>query len=199
MPASSQTVGSLIIDIRADLATLQADMNSVKDTIAKSSRQISSQMSRDMQETRQTLMLLRDDIGIGIPRELAKVIASSAAARTAIMAMSEAFVGLAFLNLAIEGFDKISSFLEKSSKQAAEEAKQTQDIAIAAQQAVDATAKRAEQLDLIGKGEDERHAIQQKYFQEELKQNQVRLAGLEAQIAAQTILMNMQVEAAGDA
>src|SRR6185312_5906960 len=113
MPASTQSVGSLVIDIRADLATLQADMQSVKDTIAKSSRQISQQMSRDMQETRQTLMLLRDDIGIGIPRELARVIASSGAARTAIMAMSDAFIGLAFLHLAVEAFDKIQSYLEK--------------------------------------------------------------------------------------
>lgn len=39
MPASTQSVGSLVVDIRANLASLQADMASVKDTIAKSSRQ----------------------------------------------------------------------------------------------------------------------------------------------------------------
>src|SRR6185312_7342359 len=164
MPASTQSVGSLVIDIRADLATLQADMQSVKDTIAKSSRQISQQMSRDMQETRQTLMLLRDDIGIGIPRELAKVIASSQLARTAIMGMSSAFVGVAFFNLAVEAFEKINGYLEKSAKQAEEEAKQTEALAYSAQQAVLATQQRAEALELIGKGEVERHALETKFL-----------------------------------
>jgi len=193
MSASTQSVGSLVIDIRADLAQLQADMNSVKDTIAKSSRQISSQMSRDMMETRQTLSLLRDDIGIGIPRELAKVIASSATARTAIMAMSEAFVGLAFINLGVEAFNKINGYLEKSAKQAEEEAKNTRDIANAAQLAVIATQQRQQALELIGKGEEERHALETKFLNDELAQQRVLLASAQAQLAVKLADMNLKM------
>lgn len=190
MPAATESIGSLVIDLRANVAQLQADMDQVKTVVTKSSAQLSSQMRSDMQETRQVLMLMRDDFGVGIPRELAKVIASSELARAAILGMSNAFIGLAFINLGVEAFNKIQGYLEKSSKQAEEEAKQTQTAVFAAQDLLQATSQRAEQLALIGKGEDERHAIQQKYFQEELAHNKLMLAGLRDQLAAKLALVN---------
>lgn len=196
MSAGTQSVGSLVIDLRANVAQLRSDMDEVKNTIAKSSREMSSQMKSDMNETRQVLALMRDDFGVGIPRELRKTIAESELARTAILGIKDALFGIAFLNLGLEAFNKLSTYLSDSSKKADEEAKHTRDIAIAAQDAVDATVKRAEKLELIGKGEEERAALQKKFFQEELTQNQIRLATLQAQINAKVVLMNLDAAAA---
>jgi hypothetical protein len=129
---STDTIGSLVIDLRANVAQLRTDMDAVKDTIAKSSREMSSQMKSDMTETRQVLALMRDDFGVGVPRELRKVIASSELARTALLGIKDALFGLAFLNLGVEAFNKISQYVEKAQQQTEEEAKNTRDIAIAA-------------------------------------------------------------------
>ncbi|HEY2361207.1 MAG TPA: hypothetical protein VGK36_08835 [Candidatus Angelobacter sp.] len=196
--AASDTIGSLVIDLRANVAQLQADMSDVKDIVTKSSAQMSSQMKQDMQEVRGTLALMRDDIGISIPREMRNMIASSEIARTAILALGDAFAGLAFLHLGIEAFSKLKDYFESAQNASAADAKNTMDIANAAQNAVDATIKRQEALALIGRGEDERHAIQQKYYQEELQQNKARLASLQAQIAAKTAAMVLDRAAALD-
>jgi hypothetical protein len=187
--AATDTIGSLVIDLRANVAQLQADMDQVKDIVTKSSAQMSSQMRSDMQETRQTLALLRDDFGVGIPRELRAVVASSETARTAIMAMSNAFVGLAFINIAVEGFKKLSEYLDSASAKAAQEAKSTLDIAFAAQQAVDATIKRNEALELIGKGEDDRAAIQAAFYATEKQRNTERLVALRGQLQARLAIL----------
>jgi hypothetical protein len=187
--SNTDTIGSLVIDLRANVAQLRVDMDAVKDTIAKSSREMSSQMKSDMNETRQVLAIMRDDFGIGVPRELRKVIASSELARTALLGMKDALFGLAFVNLGLEAFNKISEYIDKSSKAAAEEAKHTAEIAIAAEHSADATVKRREELELIGKGEEERHAIQKKFFDDELQQNKTRLAGLRGVLAARLAIL----------
>jgi hypothetical protein len=187
--SNTDTIGSLVIDLRANVAQLRVDMDAVKDTIAKSSREMSSQMKSDMNETRQVLAIMRDDFGIGVPRELRKVIASSELARTALLGMKDALFGLAFVNLGLEAFNKISEYIDKSSKAAQEEAKHTAEIAIAAEHSVDATVKRREELELIGKGEEERHAIQKKFFDDELQQNKTRLAGLRGVLAARLAIL----------
>jgi hypothetical protein len=187
--SNTDTIGSLVIDLRANVAQLRVDMDAVKDTIAKSSREMSSQMKSDMNETRQVLAIMRDDFGIGVPRELRKVIASSELARTALLGMKDALFGLAFVNLGLEAFNKISEYIDKSSKAAAEEAKHTAEIAIAAEHSADATVKRREELELIGKGEEERHAIQKKFFDDELQQNKIRLAGLQGVLAARLAIL----------
>jgi hypothetical protein len=107
MSAGTQSVGSLVIDLRANVAQLQVDMDQVKSLVQKSSREMSSQMKQDMNETRQVLALMRDDFGVGVPRELRKMIASSELARTALLGMKDALFGLAFVNLGIEAFNKI--------------------------------------------------------------------------------------------
>ncbi|HEV7520126.1 MAG TPA: hypothetical protein VGP89_03440 [Candidatus Angelobacter sp.] len=193
MPATSESIGSLVIDLRANVAQLRTDMDAVKETISKSSRETSSQMRADMQETRQVLALMRDDFGIGVPRELRKVIASSELARNAILGLSKAFFGLAFINLGIEVFSKISEHFTKAAEEAKKEAEQTRQIYEAAQKAVEATRARAEALELIGKGEEERHAIQKKHFEERLTQDRIHLASLQSEIAAKIALMNMDL------
>ena len=191
MSTSAESIGSLVIDLRANVAQLRVDMDEVKNTVAKSSREMSSQMKQDMNETRQVLALMRDDFGVGVPRELRKVIASSELARTAILGIKDALFGLAFINLGIEAFNKISEYIAESAKKAEEEAKHTRDIVDAAQKAVDATFQRREQLALIGKGEEDRAALQKKYFADEIERNKTRLAGLQAEIAAKVALLNI--------
>src|ERR1043166_4505727 len=191
MSTSAESIGSLVIDLRANVAQLRVDMDEVKNTVAKSSREMSSQMKQDMNETRQVLALMRDDFGVGVPRELRKVIASSELARTAILGIKDALFGLAFINLGIEAFNKISEYIAESAKKAEEEAKHTRDIVAAAQKAVDATFQRREQLALIGKGEEDRAALQKKYFADEIERNKTRLAGLQAEIAAKVALLNI--------
>jgi hypothetical protein len=186
---STDTIGSLVIDLRANVAQLRTDMDAVKDTIAKSSREMSSQMKSDMTETRQVLALMRDDFGVGVPRELRKVIASSELARTALLGIKDALFGLAFLNLGVEAFNKISQYVEKAQQQTEEEAKNTRDIAIAAQNAVDATLKRQEALELIGKGEEERAAIQRAFFEQEKQRNIERLKGLQSELGARLAIL----------
>jgi hypothetical protein len=193
MSATSESIGSLVIDLRANVAQLRTDMDAVKETISKSSRETASQMRADMQETRQVLALMRDDFGIGVPRELRKVIASSELARDAILGLSKAFFGLAFINLGIEVFSKISEHFTKAAEEAKKEAEQTRQIYEAAQKAVEATRARAEALELIGKGEEERHAIQKKHFEEQLTQDRIHLASLQSEIAAKVALMNMDL------
>jgi hypothetical protein len=199
MSGNAESIGSLVIDLRANVAQLRVDMDEVKSTIQKSSREMSSQMKQDMNETRQILALMRDDFGVGVPRELRKVIASSETARTAILAMSNAFVGLAFINLGVEAFKKISEWLAESKKHAEEEAKHTREIVEAAQKAVDATIQRAEKLELIGKGEEERAALQKRFFEEDLQRSKARLAGLQAELAAKLALLNVEVARTGHA
>jgi hypothetical protein len=194
---STESIGSLLIDLRANVAQLRTDMDEVKNTIAKSSREMSSQMKHDMQETRQVLALMRDDFGVGVPRELRKVIASSELARTAILGIKNALFGLAFINLGLEAFNKISEYLAESKKHAEEEAKHTREIVEAAEKAVDATIHRKEQLELIGKGEEERATLQRKFFDEELQRNKARLAGLQAEIAAKVALINLDIARTG--
>lgn len=191
MSGNAESIGSLIIDLRANVAQLRVDMDEVKSTIAKSSREMSSQMKADMQETRQVLALMRDDFGVGVPRELRKVIASSELARNAILGIKNALFGLAFINLGIEAYKKISDYLAEAKKHAEEEAKHTREIVEAAEKSVEATLHRKEQLELIGKGEEERAALQKKFFDEEIKRNKARLAGLQAEIAAKVALMNL--------
>lgn len=186
--SNTDTIGSLVIDLRANVAQLRVDMDSVKDTIAQSTKQITSQMKSDFAETKQTLALISAD-GFGIPRELRSVIASSELARTAILGIKDAILGIAFIDLGIKAFEKISQYVDASQKAAAEEAKYTQDTAIAAQNAVDATVKRKEQLDLIGKGEEDRAAIQDKFFKTELRQNTIRLQGLQGELAARMAIL----------
>jgi hypothetical protein len=188
MSASSQSVGSLIIDLRANVAQLQVDMDQVKDLVSKSSREMSSQMKSDMQDTRQTLALLSNDILV-IPRALRGVIAESELARNAIMAMGNAFIALTFIDLAVKGFEKISTYLDDAQKKSAAEAKSTLDIANAAQNAVDATIKRAETLELIGKGEQDRAAIQAAFFEQEKQRNVQRLQALQSQLQARLALL----------
>jgi hypothetical protein len=194
--SSTESVGSLLIDLRANVAQLQTDMDGVKNIIAKSSREMSSQMKADMTETRQVLALMRDDFGVGVPRELRKVIASSELARTAILGIKDALYAIAFINLGIEAFQKIAGWLAEAKKSAEEEAKHTHDIAEAAQKAVEATIQRGEKLALIGKGEEERAALQKKFFQDELEHSSAILKGLQAQIQAKILLMNIEAERA---
>jgi hypothetical protein len=192
--AGTQSVGSLIIDIRANLATLQADMDQVKSTVAKSSREMSSQMKQDMNETRQVLALMRDDFGVGVPRELRKIIASSEMARDAILGMSTAFFGLAFINLGVEVFKKIADYFSKAAEEAKKEAEETRQIFDNAQKAVDATRARAMALELIGKGEEERHAIEKKHFEEEIQHDKLRLASKQAQLALDLAAINLSLK-----
>jgi hypothetical protein len=179
------------------VAQLRVDMDEVKNTVQKSSREMSQQMKSDFTETKQTLALLSAE-GFGIPRELRGVIASSELARTAILGIRDALVGIALINLGLEAFNKISEYIDKSSKAAEEEAKHTRDIVDAAQKAVDATFQRREQLELIGKGEEERAALQKKFFEDEVARNKTRLLGLQAQIAAKVALVNLDALAAAD-
>jgi hypothetical protein len=169
-------------------------MDQVKATLTKSSREMSSQMKADMNETRQVLALMRDDFGVGIPRELRKVVASSELARTAILGLSTAFFGLAFINIGVEVFKKIYDHISASSEAAKKEAEATRQVFEAAQNAVEATKQRAEALELIGKGEEERHAIQKKYFDDEIKQDAMRLAAKRAQLAIDLAAVNLSLQ-----
>jgi hypothetical protein len=189
MAGSSQSIGSLVIDLRANVAQLQTDMDSVKDLVTKSSSQMSAQMRSDMQETRGVLSLLRDDFGITMPREIAKMVASSEQARTAVLAIGSAIQGIAVLGIAEAAFSKLFNYLEQAQEQAAAEAKSTQDVANAAENAVEATQKRAEALQLIGKGEDERAAAQKAFYQQELEQNANRLKGLQGELQARLAIL----------
>jgi hypothetical protein len=165
-------------------------MDDVKATLSKSSREISQQMKKDMEEVRGELALMRDDFGIGIPRELRKMIASSELARDALLALSEAFYGIAFIGLGVEAIQKVAEYFSEADKQAQEETKHTLESAAAAQKLVEATRDREYQLELIGKGEDERYQLEKAHFEEEIKQNQARLVMLQAQVNAKLALLN---------
>jgi hypothetical protein len=189
MAASTQSVGSLVIDLRANIAQLQADMDQVKDLVTKSSRQLSSQMKQDMAETRGVLALLRDDFGISLPREMRNIIAASAEARIAIMAVGNAITGLAFVNIGVEVFGKVSEYLTKSQEDATKEAEATHSIAFEAQNAVEATLKRQEALELIGKGEEARAKIQIDFFKKEKERDTDRLKDLQAELSARLAIL----------
>jgi len=105
-----QTLGALVIDLRANVAQLQADMDEIKTKVKQSSREMNSAMKSDFMETKQTLALVRDDLGVGIPREMRSVIASSELARDAILGIRDALIGIAFINIGVEFFEKIQKF-----------------------------------------------------------------------------------------
>jgi hypothetical protein len=168
MAAGTQSVGSLVIDLRANVAQLRADMDEVKSTIAKSSREMSSQMKQDMNETRQVLALMRDDFGVGVPRELRKVIASSELARDAILGIKDALFGLAFLNLGIEAFTKIKEFadgMEKADEAVLKEIKAENDLRTSIEAANKAHDERLRLLGLIGKSADDRYKSDKEHME----------------------------------
>lgn len=192
--AATDTIGSLVIDLRANVAQLQADMSQVKDIVTKSSAQMSAQMKSDFNETRQVLALMRDDFGVGIPRELRAMVASSETARTAILALSDAFIALAFVNIGVEAFKKVYDLISSTSEAAKKEAEETRNTAIAAMDAVAATIKRADALELIGKGEEARAALIDAAAKREIANAQIRLKSLQAELSTKLAIINLSLQ-----
>jgi hypothetical protein len=185
MSATSESIGSLVIDLRANVAQLRVDMDAIKSEVQKSSRQMSSQMRQDMNETRQVLALMRDDFGVGVPRELRKVIASSELARNAILGIKDALFGLAFLNLGIEVFKKIMEFADGMKKANEEIQKQIKEE-LALHAALELTNKAHEErlrvIGLIGKSQEEQYKSNAEHMQEELNAQRAKLMGMKEEL-----------------
>lgn len=185
--AGSQTVGSLIIDLRANVAQLQSDMDQVKQVLTKSSREMSSQMKADMNETRQTLALMRDDFGIGIPRELRKAIASVGFLRDAVQALGPAFFALGFINLGMEAVSKVTEFFTKKTEEATKEVEKQ---AEAEKQYLEVMklgnethAERLRLIGLIGATEDQKYASERDHLKDLATQQAALLAGKQEELA----------------
>jgi len=185
--SGSQTVGSLIIDLRANVAQLQSDMDQVKNIMTKSSREMSSQMKADMNETRQTLALMRDDFGISIPRELRKSIASVGLLREAVLAVGPAMFALGFINLGMEAVNKIT---EAFTKQSEEATKEVEKQAEAERQYLETMklgneshAERLRLIGLIGATEDQKYASEREHLEELVLLQAQNLAGRAEELA----------------
>lgn len=181
--AGTQTIGSLVIDLRANVAQLRADMDDVKNTIAKSSREMSSQMKQDMNETRQVLALMRDDFGVGVPRELRKVIASSELARTAILGIKDALFGIAFLNIGIEAFSKITELINNANEALKKQRETERQLTESVEKTNADHAERLRLINLIGKSEQEKYESEKTHLETVLKIQRTKLAGLQEEFA----------------
>jgi hypothetical protein len=189
--SDSQSIGSLVIDLRANVAQLQADMNDVKNLVQKSSSEMSGQMRRDMNETRQTLALLREDIGIGIPRELRTVIASSELARDAILGIRTAMVGLAFFNIGMEAISKLMETFkgdtEQAAKKAEEAAKAEKDFIEAIKLGNAEHEERLRLIGLIGKTQEDVFKSNLEHNQQLIRDQKTLIDGMIAEINAKQI------------
>jgi hypothetical protein len=195
MPELAQeSIGTLLIDLRANIAQLQVDMDGVKNVVQKSSKEMAAQMKSDMTETRQVLALMRDDFGVGIPRELRASIASVEVLRNVVLSLQDAFVALAFFNIGIEVFKKIEEYFTASAEAAKKEAEQTRNIVIAAQDAVAATEKRQLALELIGKGEEQVAALKDEADKKEIERAKIRMVSLQAELATKLAIINLSLQ-----
>jgi hypothetical protein len=195
MPELAQeSIGTLLIDLRANIAQLQVDMDGVKNVVQKSSKEMSAQMKSDMTETRQVLALMRDDFGVGIPRELRASIASVAFLRDAVLGLQDAFIALAFINIGVEVFKKIEEHFTASAEAAKKEAEETHKIVQEAQNAVDATEKRQLAIELIGKGEEQIAVLKDEADKKEIKQASMRMASLQAELATKLAIINLTLQ-----
>lgn len=198
---AAQTVGTLLIDLKANTAGFKADMAAASATAKTSSREMNSAMQKDFMETKRTLALVKEDLGVGIPREMRAVIASSEMARTAILGIRDALIGLAFIDIGIEAFKKIKELFDdhgETAKQIQESAKAEKDFIEAIKLGSEAHEERLRLIGLIGKTQDEIFKSNFQHNKDLIQQQKDIIGGMIAQINAKAALLALDIKAIKD-
>jgi hypothetical protein len=116
MPNSK--VASAYVDLQLKLAQYKAAIGEA----TSESRKFSSQMREEMARSRESVRLLNEEIGLGIPRGLQKIIATSPAVASAMNLMFDGVIVFALLHTLVEVTDKVIEFAHKSEEAAAKHA-----------------------------------------------------------------------------
>jgi len=112
--ASQAKVAEIYVELQAKTAQFKAALGEATNEAKK----FSSEMRAQTHEARGALMLLGDEIGVKLPRELRNLVAENQAVARAINAAFSAIAVVGFITVAIEAGKKVYEFAQKNAEAA---------------------------------------------------------------------------------
>ncbi|HEV2324563.1 MAG TPA: hypothetical protein VGS10_11490 [Terracidiphilus sp.] len=132
--ARTRTVADLEVMLRANTAQLQKSMDDVKRKIGE----VGTQTRASMEETRGSIMLLGEQIGVRMPRELSRFVAGIKGVNTAMAAAFNTIAVIALIDVVVKAGEKVSEFVKKNQEAADKNREAWRSIAQPMQSANDA-------------------------------------------------------------
>jgi hypothetical protein len=110
----SKKVASAYVDLQLQTAQFKAAIGEATNTM----KQFASQTREEMQKSRESVRLLSESIGLGIPRGLQNIISKMPLVTTAMNTAFDAVVVIALIHTVVEAGEKIVEFAKKSEEAA---------------------------------------------------------------------------------
>lgn len=111
---ASQKVASAYIDLQLQTAAFKAAINEATGEMKK----FSAQTREEMAKSRESVKLLSEELGLGIPRGLQGIISKLPGVTTAMNAAFDAVVVFALIKTVVEVTEKVAEFIKKNEEAA---------------------------------------------------------------------------------
>ena len=120
----SQKVASAYVDLQLQTAAFKASINEA----TSSMRQFSEQTRAEMNKSRESVRLLNEDIGLGLPRGLQSVISKMPGVSTAMNLAFDSVIVFALIDAVVKVTEKVEAFIKKNEEAAKKSADSWKEI-----------------------------------------------------------------------
>ena len=120
----SQKVASAYVDLQLQTAAFKASINEA----TSSMRQFSEQTRAEMNKSRESVRLLNEDIGLGLPRGLQSVISKMPGVSTAMNLAFDSVIVFALIDAVVKVTEKVEAFIKKNEEAAKKSADSWREI-----------------------------------------------------------------------